>query len=84
MKLIKGEKYTIKFKWGTVKAFYDGKCDSLQGQVCSCCNKECQKGHLFKVPTNNNTTFVECNNGECTEYLPVGNACINKLDIVVE
>ena len=34
MKLVEGKKYIINFKWGKVKAFYDGTCDSLQGQEC--------------------------------------------------
>ena len=81
MKLIEGNKYTIKFEWGTVQAFYDGKCDSLNGQECSCCDKECEKGYLFKIPTTNSTTFEECRNGAYSEQLPVGNICIKKLDI---
>ena len=84
MKLVEGKKYIINFKWGKVKAFYDGTCDSLQGQECSCCNKECERGHLFKVPSTDSTTFEECQNGAYSEYLPVGNTCIKKLDIIPE
>ena len=84
MKLVKGKKYTINFKWGTVKAFYDGECDSLQAQQCSCCDRECENGHLFKIPSTDNTTFEECRNGACSEYLPIGNTCIKKLDIIPE
>jgi hypothetical protein len=67
---------------GTVNAFYDGVCDSFNGQECSCCDRECERGHLFKVPSTDNTTFEECCNGAYSEYLPVGNTCIKKLDII--
>lgn len=81
MKLIQGNKYTINFEWGSVQAFYAGSCDSLNGQRCSCCDKECNRGHIFYVPTNDNTTYSECEGGSYTDYLPVGNTCIKALDI---
>lgn len=84
MKLVEGKKYIINFPWGTIEAFYDGKCDSLQGQQCSCCDRKCKKGHLFKVPSTDNTTFEECRNGAYREYVPIGNTCIKKLDIIPE
>lgn len=81
MKLIEGKKYRIKFPWGIVTAFYDGKCDSLNGQECSCCDKDLENGYLFKVPSEESTTFEECRNGAFQEQLPIGTTCIKKLSI---
>lgn len=82
MKLIEGQKYIIKFRWGTVKAFYDGECDSFQGQRCSCCDKKAERGYLFQIPSNDNTTYEECKNGAFKEQLPIGRTCIKKLEIM--
>lgn len=82
MKLIEKKKYTITFPYGTTKAFYDGKCDTLCGQPCDCCGKELKKGHQFSVPLNDNTTYDKCFNGDCKQYIAIGNSCIKKLNIV--
>lgn len=82
MKLIEKNKYAITFSYGTLEAFYDGKCDSLCGQGCECCGKELEKGHHFSVPLNDNTSYEECYNGACKQYIAIGNTCIKKLNIV--
>ena len=84
IKLEEGKKYNITFSWGTVKAFYSGECDSFNGQECSCCDRTLEKGLLFKIPSTENTTYAECENGAYSEYLPVGSTCIKKLDIIPE
>jgi hypothetical protein len=79
--LVVGKKYKVYFDYGDIIAFYDGKCDSFNGQKCSCCNKDLERGYLFKIPSNDEITYKECSDGKYIEYIPIGSSCIKKINI---
>lgn len=82
LQLSEGKKYNVTFNWGTYKGiYYNGYCNSLNGQECYCCNHPKNAGHLFKVPSNDNTTYEECEEGQFKEQVVIGNICIKKLEI---
>jgi len=81
-KLVEGKRYNITLDWGTAEGlYYTGKCDSLCGQNCDCCNKELENGYLFMKPFKN-ATYKECINGKFEDQITLGTTCINKVGIV--
>lgn len=82
MKLIEGQKYTLRLpEWTYIGVYYAGKCDSLLGQACGACGKELQSGLLFMVPLSEQTTYKECINGSYTEQIALGISCKKKIKI---